>query len=83
MYIAVGGRKVQSGIYRVTYTGSESTAPAKPRIEGAKERAERNAIAKYHLKSDASVIGKFWKPPWQRRPRPPLHRSDCHRKTSC
>lgn len=60
MYIAVGGRKVQSGIYRVTYTGSESTAPAKPRIEGAKERAERNAIAKYHLKSDASVIGKFW-----------------------
>ena len=60
MYIAVGGRRVQSGIYRVTYTGSESTAPAKPRIEGAKERAERNAIAKYHLKSDASVIGKFW-----------------------
>ena len=61
MYIAVGGRKVQSGIYRVTYTGSESTAPAKPRNEGARERAERQAIAKYHLKSDASVIDKFWK----------------------
>ena len=61
MYITVGGRKVQSGIYRVTYTGKENTAPAKPRIEGAKERTERQAIAEYHLKSDASVVDKFWK----------------------
>ncbi len=32
MYFAVGGRKTQSGLYRVTYTGSESTAasPAPP-----------------------------------------------------
>ena len=44
----------------MTYTGTKSTAPAKPRIEGAKERAERHAIAKHHLKSDASVIDKFW-----------------------
>ena len=29
MYFAIGGRKVQSGLYRVTYTGKESTAPAK------------------------------------------------------
>ncbi|MFZ4767278.1 MAG: PQQ-dependent sugar dehydrogenase, partial [Roseimicrobium sp.] len=28
MYVSVGGRKVQSGLYRVTYTGKESTAPA-------------------------------------------------------
>ena len=61
MYITVGGRKVQSGIYRVTYTGKENTAPAKPRIEGAEERTERQAIAEYHLKSDASVVDKFWK----------------------
>jgi putative heme-binding domain-containing protein len=61
MYIAVGGRKVQSGIYRVTYTGTENTAPAKPRIEGAKERTKRQAIAEYHLKSDASVVDEFWK----------------------
>ena len=27
MYFTTGGRKVQSGLYRVTYTGSESTAP--------------------------------------------------------
>ena len=27
MYITVGGRRVQSGLYRVTYVGDESTAP--------------------------------------------------------
>ena len=29
MYFAIGGRKVQSGLYRVTYVGKESTAPVK------------------------------------------------------
>ena len=28
MYFAVGGRRTQSALYRVTYTGSESTSPA-------------------------------------------------------
>ncbi len=28
MYFAIGGRRVQSGVYRVTYRGTESTAPA-------------------------------------------------------
>lgn len=61
MYFAVGGRRVQAGLYRVTYTGSESTAPAKPRTAGAEARAERLAIEAYHLKSDPSVVDKFWK----------------------
>mgnify|MGYP001943007021 CR=1 FL=1 len=61
MYIAVGGRKVQSGIYRVTYTGSESTASVKPRSEGGEARAERRAIEAHHLKSDPSAVEKFWK----------------------
>ncbi|HEV2947906.1 MAG TPA: heme-binding protein, partial [Gemmataceae bacterium] len=30
LYFTIGGRKTQSGLYRVTYTGSESTAPAPP-----------------------------------------------------
>jgi putative heme-binding domain-containing protein len=30
MYFTVGGRGVQSGLYRVTYAGAEPTAPAKP-----------------------------------------------------
>ena len=27
MYFTIGGRRVQSGLYRVTYVGDESTAP--------------------------------------------------------
>ncbi|MEY2881788.1 MAG: hypothetical protein RLZZ15_4168, partial [Verrucomicrobiota bacterium] len=30
MYFAVGGRRTQAALYRVTYTGTDSTAPAKP-----------------------------------------------------
>ena len=30
MYVTVGGRKNQSMLYRVTYVGKESTAPAAP-----------------------------------------------------
>ncbi len=30
MYFTIGGRRVQSGLYRVTYVGKESTAPVKP-----------------------------------------------------
>lgn len=41
MYFAVGGRRTQSGVYRVTYTGAESTAPAEalPLPEGFQTRA--------------------------------------------
>lgn len=31
MYFTIGGRRTQSGLYRVTYTGDESTAPIKAR----------------------------------------------------
>lgn len=30
LYFAIGGRRTKSGLYRVTYTGTEATAPAKP-----------------------------------------------------
>jgi putative heme-binding domain-containing protein len=49
MYFATGGRRVQSGLYRVTYTGAESTAATEhpspiARTNGAKMRgfAERS-----------------------------------------
>ena len=47
MYITVGGRRVQSGLYRVTYTGGESTAPAEPSSEGAEQRKRRHALEAY------------------------------------
>ncbi|MDF1810895.1 MAG: c-type cytochrome [Verrucomicrobiales bacterium] len=44
MYFAVGGRRVQSGLYRVTYTGKESTEPAKPNLTGEEMRDKRRSL---------------------------------------
>jgi len=51
MYFAIGGRKVQSGLYRVSYTGEEKTAPisTKPRV---------NELAKLRLNLENLHIGK-------------------------
>ena len=42
LYFTVGGRQTQSGLYRVTYTGNQSTAPAKAAVAGAEARALRH-----------------------------------------
>ncbi len=47
MYFAVGGRKTQSGVYRVTYVGDESTAPAKA-LPLDEEFSMRAALESYH-----------------------------------
>jgi putative heme-binding domain-containing protein len=61
MYFAIGGRKVQSGLYRVTYVGKESTAPAKATASaGAKARAERHALEAFHGKQDPKAIKAAW-----------------------
>ena len=47
MYVAVGGRKVQSGLYRVTYEGKESTAPAKSVPGGEDARKRRQGLERF------------------------------------
>ncbi|MFM2167543.1 MAG: hypothetical protein RIS79_1914, partial [Verrucomicrobiota bacterium] len=47
MYFAVGGRRVQSALYRVTYHGSESTASAPPPAE-TPEHSLRTDLEKLH-----------------------------------
>ena len=37
LYFAIGGRRTKSGLYRVTYTGTEPTAPAKPAVRPESE----------------------------------------------
>ncbi len=60
MYFAIGGRKVQSGLYRVTYTGKESTAPAKPDRAGQKERDLRHKLEAFHGKPDPQAVKAAW-----------------------
>jgi putative heme-binding domain-containing protein len=61
MYFAIGGRRVQSGLYRVTYTGKESTLPVKASVSaGAKARTERHALEAFHGKQDPKALKAAW-----------------------
>jgi putative heme-binding domain-containing protein len=64
MYFTVGGRRVQSGLYRVTYTGDESTAPAKSISGGEKQRQQRHALEAWVQKgaanADAKQLDRIW-----------------------
>ena len=60
IYFTIGGRKVQSGLYRVTYVGPESTAPVTaipPLTEKAKLRRQLEA---FHGVRDARAVAAAW-----------------------
>ena len=61
MYFAIGGRKVQSGLYRVTYAGTESTAPARlaPPTPTA-EAVARQTLERFHGKQDPAAVDAAW-----------------------
>jgi putative heme-binding domain-containing protein len=60
MYFAIGGRKTQSALYRVIYTGSQSTAPAKVDTAGAREREARRKLESFHGRKDPKAIEEAW-----------------------
>ena len=61
MYFTIGGRKTQSGLYRVTYNGPESTAPVAVEPDaGTKARDERRKIESLFTSKDASVVDAVW-----------------------
>ena len=60
MYFEVGGRRTQSALYRVTYTGSESTVPVAP-YELSPEMKERRELEKLHVDGTGpEAIDKAW-----------------------
>ncbi len=62
MYFTIGGRKTQSGLYRITYVGTESTAPAKiPADPAAREaRALRRRLEAFHGHADPQAVKEAW-----------------------
>ena len=60
MYFTIGGRRVQSGLYRVTYVGDESTAPVQPTIEQNEARDTRRRLEAFHGKQDPQAIRDAW-----------------------
>jgi putative heme-binding domain-containing protein len=60
MYFTIGGRKTQSALYRVTYTGTESTAPA-PKVAPTAEAQIRHDLEKLHDEGTGpEAIAKAW-----------------------
>lgn len=60
MYFLIGGRKVQSALYRVAYTGKDSTVPA-PRLEPTAEAKLRHALEALHDDgTGVEAIDKAW-----------------------
>lgn len=60
MYFTIGGRGVQSGLYRVTYVGKESTAPIDLTPEVTKERTVRHSLEELHLGDHPDAVEKAW-----------------------
>lgn len=63
MYFTIGGRRVQSGLYRVTYTGTESTAPITGTghaIENNPNFETRERLESFHGRVDPAAIPAAW-----------------------
>ncbi len=60
LYFAVGGRKTQSALYRVTYTGGESTALAKPDATKKGEREKRRQLEAFHGVKNSHAVSEAW-----------------------
>jgi putative heme-binding domain-containing protein len=60
LYVTIGGRNTQSGLYRVRPL-AEQVADAAPSWSGAEQRERRRALERAHLVPDDSVLDEAWR----------------------
>lgn len=60
MYFTIGGRRVQSGLYRVTYTGDEDTSPIKPERQLNAKAQLRHKLEAFHGHQDPTAVATAW-----------------------
>jgi putative heme-binding domain-containing protein len=60
MYFLIGGRRTQSGLYRVTYAGTEPTAPVAATQRHAELRDARRMLEAFHGGVHPEAIDKVW-----------------------
>lgn len=62
MYFTIGGRKTTSGLYRVTYVGEESTAPAEMPVDAAAAelRKLRKSLEAFHGVVAPEAVDAAW-----------------------
>ncbi len=60
MYFAIGGRRVQSGLYRVTYIGKEPTTPVSDSLPANPFQVERRKLEALHGHQDPQAVQTAW-----------------------
>lgn len=61
LYFITGGRRIQSGLYRVVYRGEQDTTPLVERFNPSYERAMRRQMEQLHrADAPAGAIGTIW-----------------------
>jgi len=62
LYFTTGGRRMQSGLYRVTYVGKEPTGPAAPVVDQAAARARqlRHRLEAFYGRKDPEAVSVAW-----------------------
>lgn len=60
MYFTVGGRRTQSGLYRVTYTGAKDAYPVEEQESHAAQRAQRLALESMHSRDAKADLDVIW-----------------------
>ncbi|MEZ5386426.1 MAG: c-type cytochrome [Prosthecobacter sp.] len=60
MYVSVGGRKVQSGLYRVTYVGEEGVESVLNQPVNPEAPNVRGSLEAFHSKHDVAAVEAAW-----------------------
>lgn len=60
MYFTIGGRRVQSGLYRVTYVGKEETAAPEWKHRVTSETEIRRSLEAFHGRRDPKAVATAW-----------------------
>ncbi|HLJ94750.1 MAG TPA: heme-binding protein [Gemmataceae bacterium] len=60
LYFTIGGRRTQSGLYRITYVGAESTAPSPGGPAPSPLHALRHRLEAFHGRPDPNAVEFAW-----------------------
>ena len=60
LYFTIGGRRTQSGLYRVTYVGSESTSPSAGGPAPGPLHGLRHSLEAFHGRQDPKAVDTAW-----------------------
>ncbi|GAB4011006.1 hypothetical protein GCM10028808_23400 [Spirosoma migulaei] len=60
MYFLTGGRRLESDLYRITYTGTESVTPVAKAPVITKEHQLRTQLEQYHQGANPAAIAAAW-----------------------